>query len=63
MKAHLINCTYCTHRQVSSDPKSKNNQFELCKLNHRKIPHPNQPGRFCEDFHQEGHDCASCWSN
>ena len=62
MKAHLINCTYCVFRQVAADPNRKNGQRELCRLTFKKIPAPNEAGRFCENFHQEGHDCDICWS-
>ena len=60
MKAHLINCTYCIFRQISADPKRKNGERELCKITYQPIKHPNEPGRYCEEFHQEGHDCLDC---
>lgn len=60
MKAHLLNCTYCIFRQIAADPKRKNGERELCKITYQPIPHPKDPARFCEEFHQEGHDCLDC---
>ena len=60
MKAHLINCTYCIYRQVTEDPKNKKKTEELCTLTYRPPVAPNPPVRFCENFHQQDHDCEDC---
>lgn len=61
MIAHLVNCTYCTHRLVSAGNKKKHiPEMERCGLTRELIPPPSAAGRFCEKFHQEGHECKSC---
>lgn len=62
MKAHLVNCTYCTHRRVYREAKGKKYETETCSLTGKVIPMPFQAGRFCEKFHQEGHSCEGCYS-
>lgn len=60
MKAHLLNCTYCIHRQVTPRTR-KTNEIERCELTKQRIPSPGEGGRFCDKFHQEGHDCEDCY--
>jgi hypothetical protein len=63
MKAHLIDCTYCVHRWVTPGDKKRNiRETERCRITHSPIPAPSEPGRFCENFKQVGHDCVSCFS-
>lgn len=62
MKAHLYNCTWCIHR-ISSKRIKNEPEIERCKLDMHLLPHPMKPGRCCEHFHQEGHDCYSCLPN
>ncbi len=63
MKAHLFNCTYCIHRMVTPGDKKRNiREVERCHLTMLPLPAPSQSGRFCEQFHQEGHTCENCFS-
>ncbi len=64
MKAHLVDCTYCEHRLVTSATKRRGGgEIERCDLTMLNLPRPFEPGRFCEHFHQEGHDCDHCFVN
>ncbi len=61
MRTHLVNCTYCVFRLVAPGNKKKSiPELERCKHTMLPIPKPNEPGRFCERFHQIDHDCESC---
>ena len=52
-----------SHRQVTpGDKKRKIPEVERCKITRQPIPAPQEPGRFCEKFHQIGHDCERCLS-
>jgi hypothetical protein len=61
MKTHLVNCTYCDQRLVTAGNKKRSiPELERCGLTMGTIKKPNEAGRFCEHFHQIGHDCESC---
>jgi hypothetical protein len=61
MKAHLVNCTYCDKRTITPGNKKRSiPETERCTLTMLPIPRPDEPGRFCDKFHQLGHDCDSC---
>ncbi len=61
MRAHLVDCTYCIQRMVTPGDKKRHiPEVERCRLTMGPIKKPNEPGRFCEHFHQEGHDCVDC---
>lgn len=61
MKAHLLNCTYCVYRKRTLDDKKRSlPEIERCGLTMQPLKKPNEPGRFCENFHQEGHTCVQC---
>ncbi len=63
MKTHLANCTYCIYRLVTpGDKKRSIHEIERCRLTMGAIPKPNERGRFCDQFHQIGHDCANCFA-
>jgi hypothetical protein len=61
MIAHLIDCTYCQFREViPGNKKKKIYERELCGLTRQPIVPPDRPGRYCDKFHQIGHDCPTC---
>jgi hypothetical protein len=64
MKAHLVDCTYCEDRLVTfGEKRPRVPEMERCRLTMLPVPQPGYPGRFCEHFHQEGHDCVNCFGD
>ena len=57
---HLVDCTYCKHRQSIAKGIDGRYELELCGLTKRKIPTPKEPGRFCERFQKRNCPCPRC---